>query len=48
MREETTGTGLRNLASRLEAEFGDSAALDVVPRSEGGVRATVTLPYIKS
>jgi sensor histidine kinase YesM len=40
-----TGTGLRNLASRLAAEFGDAAALDVGPREEGGVRATVTLPY---
>lgn len=44
----TTGTGLRNLASRLEAEFGDAAALDVAPREGGGVRATVTLPYTPS
>jgi len=42
---EATGTGLRNLSSRLAAEFGDAAALDVVPRDGGGVRATVTLPY---
>jgi two-component system LytT family sensor kinase len=42
---EATGTGLRNLASRLAAEFGEAAALDVVPREGGGVRATVTLPY---
>jgi two-component system, LytTR family, sensor kinase len=42
---DATGTGLRNLASRLAAEFGDAAALDVVPRDGGGVRATVTLPY---
>ena len=33
------------LPSRLAAEFGDAAALDVVPRDGGGVRATVTLPY---
>jgi two-component system, LytTR family, sensor kinase len=39
------GTGLRNLASRLIAEFGNAAALDVQPREGGGVRATVTLPY---
>jgi two-component sensor histidine kinase len=39
------GTGLRNLSSRLAAEFGDAAALDVRPREDGGVRATVTLPY---
>jgi two-component system LytT family sensor kinase len=43
--QEATGTGLRNLASRLSAEFGDAAALDVAPRDGGGVRATVTLPY---
>jgi LytS/YehU family sensor histidine kinase len=43
-----TGTGLRNLASRLAAEFGDAAALDVGPREGGGVRATVTLPYTAS
>lgn len=41
----TTGTGLRNLASRLAAEFGDAAALQVTDRQEGGVRATVLLPY---
>jgi two-component system, LytTR family, sensor kinase len=43
--EDAPGTGLRNLASRLAAEFGDAAALDVGPREGGGVRATVTLPY---
>ena len=42
---DATGTGLRNLASRLQAEFGDAASLDVAPRAGGGVRATVTLPY---
>jgi len=42
------GTGLRNLASRLAAEFGDAAALNVGPREGGGVRATVTLPYAPS
>jgi two-component sensor histidine kinase len=45
---DSTGTGLRNLASRLAAEFGDRAALDVRPREGGGVRATVTLPYTAS
>jgi sensor histidine kinase YesM len=44
----TTGTGLRNLASRLSAEFGDAATLEVSAREEGGVRATVTLPYSPS
>ncbi|MGH9311493.1 MAG: sensor histidine kinase [Vicinamibacterales bacterium] len=43
-----TGTGLRNLASRLAAEFGDAATLDVAPREGGGVRATVMLPYTLS
>lgn len=42
------GTGLRNLASRLSAEFGAAAALEVAPREGGGVRATVTLPYSPS
>jgi sensor histidine kinase YesM len=46
--DEGTGTGLRNLASRLAAEFGDAAALDIRPREGGGVRATVTLPYTAS
>jgi hypothetical protein len=41
----TSGTGLRNLASRLEAEFGGRASLDVGPRDGGGVRATVRVPY---
>lgn len=42
------GTGLRNLASRLAAEFGDHASLDVGPRDGGGVRATVRIPYSAS
>ena len=44
---DATGTGLRNLQSRLAAEFGNAAALHVVPREGGGVRATVTLPYTR-
>jgi LytS/YehU family sensor histidine kinase len=43
--DEATGTGLRNLATRLATEFGDAAALEVGPLEGGGVRATVTLPY---
>ena len=46
--DDSTGTGLRNLASRLSAEFGEAAALAVGPREGGGVRATVTLPYTPS
>jgi LytS/YehU family sensor histidine kinase len=39
------GTGLRNLSQRLAAEFGAAAELNVEPRTGGGVRATVMLPY---
>ena len=41
----TAGTGLRNLSSRLAAEFGSNFALDVEPRPGGGVRASVRIPY---
>ena len=41
----TQGTGLRNLASRLEAEFGASASLQVMAAPGGGVLATVRVPY---
>ena len=41
----TPGTGLRNLASRLKAEFGDAASLQVSAGPDGGVRATVRVPY---
>lgn len=44
----TAGTGLRNLASRLQAEFGSDASLQVEPRPEGGVRAIVRVPYVPS
>jgi len=44
----TKGTGLRNLASRLQAEFGADASLEVTARAEGGVRATVRVPYVPS
>jgi sensor histidine kinase YesM len=40
------GTGLRNLASRLAAEFGSAASLEVEPQSGGGVLATVRVPYL--
>ena len=43
--ERATGTGLRNLSSRLAAEFGQDFALDVVARPGGGVRASVRIPY---
>jgi two-component system LytT family sensor kinase len=41
----TAGTGLSNLASRLQAEFGTEASLQVEARPEGGVRAIVRVPY---
>ncbi len=43
--DSTPGTGLRNLSARLAAEYGDGATLKVEPRSGGGVRATMVLPY---
>jgi two-component system LytT family sensor kinase len=46
--ESCRGTGLRNLSSRLSAEFGDRASIDVQPRHDGGVRATVRLPFVAS
>jgi sensor histidine kinase YesM len=42
------GTGLRNLASRLAAEFGDQAALAVSARQSGGVLASITLPFVRA
>ena len=42
------GTGLRNLASRLEAEFGDRASVSLAPRDGGGTRATVRLPFAQA
>jgi sensor histidine kinase YesM len=42
------GTGLRNLASRLAAEFGDQAALTVSARRSGGVLASITLPFVRA
>jgi len=45
-RESSSGTGLRNLASRLAAEFGSAWSLDVLPRPGGGVVATVRIPYV--
>ena len=44
-RDGAEGTGLRNLASRLVAEFGSAWSLDVAPRREGGVVATVRVPF---
>jgi two-component system LytT family sensor kinase len=42
------GTGLRNVASRLQGEYGASHALDVTPVPTGGVRVVVRLPYSRS
>jgi two-component system LytT family sensor kinase len=42
------GTGLRNLAARLAAEFGDDAALAVTARQSGGVLASITLPFVRT
>jgi signal transduction histidine kinase len=43
--ETSPGTGLRNLASRLEAEFGTRQALTVTAVPKGGVRVAVSLPF---
>jgi two-component system LytT family sensor kinase len=42
------GTGLRNLSARLSAEYGDHASLRIEPRPEGGVRASMVLPYAQA
>jgi LytS/YehU family sensor histidine kinase len=44
-KDTAAGTGLRNLASRLAAEFGTAWSLDITPRSGGGVMATVRIPF---
>ena len=41
-----TGTGLRNLASRLSVEFGDRQSVTVGPGQYGGVRAAVRVPFV--
>jgi two-component sensor histidine kinase len=43
--DDSPGTGLRNLASRLAVEFGDRQSLNVRPADGGGTHVTVTLPY---
>jgi signal transduction histidine kinase len=40
-----SGTGLRNVASRLRGEFGPQQALEVASVPTGGVRVTIRLPY---
>ena len=44
----TSGTGLKNLGSRLAGEFGASQSLTVEPREGGGVRTMVRIPYATS
>jgi len=40
-----TGLGLRNVAARLAAHFGDRAALAAAPCAGGGYRAAIAFPY---
>ncbi|MGH7616140.1 MAG: sensor histidine kinase [Gemmatimonadaceae bacterium] len=40
-----TGVGLKNVRERLRTLYRDSARLDVVSRTAGGVTATIRLPY---
>jgi two-component sensor histidine kinase len=42
--DSTTGTGLKNLESRLRILFGDRADLSAGPRAGGGFTATVRVP----
>ena len=39
------GVGLSNVRSRLDQMYGDAASLTLTTGREGGVRATLTLPY---
>jgi two-component system LytT family sensor kinase len=39
-----SGVGLRNVAARLAAHYGDGATLDAAPRDGGGYRATIAFP----
>lgn len=38
------GVGLRNVAERLRARFGDGASLSAQPRAEGGFRNVIRMP----
>lgn len=42
------GVGLSNVRARLETLYGAAARLEIAQRPEGGVRATVRLPYRRS
>ncbi len=43
--EREAGVGLRNTRARLAALYGNDAHLNLAPAEEGGLVATVTLPY---
>ncbi len=43
--EPRRGVGLQNTAARLEQLYGDAASLDVVAARDGGVIATIVVPY---
>jgi signal transduction histidine kinase len=45
--EEGSGVGIRNVRERLERHYGDRGELRVRPIPEGGVRATVRIPFRK-
>lgn len=43
--DSARGTGLRNLSSRLAAEFGPLQSVTLTPRAGGGATATVRVPF---
>ena len=43
---QQTGTGLRNLALRLDRLYGARASLTMTPHAGGGAQALVTLPVV--
>ena len=43
-----TGIGLSNIQERLRQLYGDAAALTLISRDEGGIEASLSLPFSKS
>ena len=43
-----TGVGLRNVADRLQARFGEAARVEWGARAEGGFAVTMTMPLVRN